>query len=119
MRLLADECCPAPIVAALRNAGHDVTHMLETNPGAPDTAVVEIAMAEGRVVVSEDYDFGELTIRHRLPIPGLVLLALGRQPMALRISRTLDVIGQLGEGLRAQLTVVEPQSHRTRALPQQ
>ena len=117
MRLLADECCPAPIVAALRAAGHDVLHMLEASPGVPDTAVVALAISEDRVVISEDYDFGELAIRHRLPLPGLVLLAFGRQPNTVRIERTLQVISGFGDQLRGRLTIIEPQSHRTRPLP--
>ena len=91
--------------------------MLEADPGAPDTVVADRAAAEDRVVISEDYDFGELAIRHRLPLPGLVLLAFGRQPTAIRISRTLDVVSGKGDDLRGRLPIIEPQSQRTRALP--
>jgi hypothetical protein len=36
MKLLADECCDAGIVAALRADGHDVLYALESLRGATD-----------------------------------------------------------------------------------
>jgi hypothetical protein len=36
VRLLVDECCDRRLVAALREAGHDVRYGLEIDPGASD-----------------------------------------------------------------------------------
>jgi len=56
MRLLADECCPAPVVAALRAAGHDVLYGLEWGPALSDLDIARAAQDEDRIVVTEDYD---------------------------------------------------------------
>ncbi len=69
MRLLADECCDAGLVLALRADGHDVLYSAETSQGASDEEVLERAFADDRVLLTEDKDFGELAVRQRLPDP--------------------------------------------------
>lgn len=56
-RLLADENVPAPAVAALRQAGHDVAWLLEDAPGTPDSGVLARAQQEHRVLITFDKDF--------------------------------------------------------------
>ena len=64
MKFLADECCDASLVSALRIDGHDVSYVLEVSPGATDDEVLDWALSEHRVLLTEDKDFGELV--HRL-----------------------------------------------------
>ena len=60
MHLLADECCDMAVVRELRDAGHDVLTIRETMPGADDEAVVQLALRDSRVLLTEDKDFGQL-----------------------------------------------------------
>ena len=60
MRWLADECVDAGLVLHLRADGHDVAYMAEIMPAASDLEVVTRARAEGRVLLTEDKDFGDL-----------------------------------------------------------
>ena len=60
MRFLADESCDFRVVRALRAAGHDVVAAIEATPGAEDAAVIEVAVRERRIFVTEDRDFGQL-----------------------------------------------------------
>lgn len=57
----------------LREAGHDVVSITERSPGISDDAVMRLAHAEGRIIVTFDRDYGELVFRHRLPAPQGVL----------------------------------------------
>ena len=102
---------------ALRVVGHDVAYLLERDPGAADQAAASTAQAEDRVLITEDFDFGELAVRHRFAMPGLMILAFGRQPIATRVRRVLETVSQVGEGLRRQITVVETDRERVRPLP--
>ncbi len=90
MRILADENIDAPIVAWLRSEGHDVTAVSEMAPGTDDASILPIAVEQKRVVMTFDSDFGELVIRRRLPVPGVILLRLRtRDPnMLLEFMRT-------------------------------
>lgn len=77
MRFLADENVPGPAVAALRERGHDVLSIKESMPGADDSAILDLAQREQRVVVTADTDFGELAFRSGLPAQcGIVLIRL-------------------------------------------
>ncbi|HUY31226.1 MAG TPA: DUF5615 family PIN-like protein [Pirellulales bacterium] len=60
MDFLADENVPRPLVAWIREAGHDVLHAPESQPGAEDTEWLSRAEVAGRVIVTSDKDFGEL-----------------------------------------------------------
>ena len=66
MKILADECCPANMVAALRNDGHDVVYVAETAPSTKDTNIIAWALREQRILVTEDRDFCELVFVNRM-----------------------------------------------------
>jgi predicted nuclease of predicted toxin-antitoxin system len=67
MRFLANENVPGPVVSALRERGHDVVWIQESMAGADDPVVLALAQTDGRVVVTNDTDFGELAFRSALP----------------------------------------------------
>ena len=116
MDFLADECCPKSIVVALRRAGHDVIHVQDDRDGADDVESAAIACRWDRVLITEDYDFGELVVRHEVRLPGLVMLALFAQSREARVQRVLEVVDRLGEALRGHITVVEPGRERVRPM---
>jgi predicted nuclease of predicted toxin-antitoxin system len=60
MKLLADEGVDGPVVAWLRNDGHDVAWIAEDSPGVGDDAILARAYAEGVVLITSGKDFGEL-----------------------------------------------------------
>jgi predicted nuclease of predicted toxin-antitoxin system len=74
MRLLADECCHVELVKILRDHGHDVVYIAEAQPSIVDTDVLSLATSLSRVLVTDDKDFGELTVRRMQPSCGVVLL---------------------------------------------
>jgi predicted nuclease of predicted toxin-antitoxin system len=61
MRFLADEGCDFAVVRALRDAGHDIAAIAEGHAGVTDLEVMAVAAREGRIVISEDKDFGQLS----------------------------------------------------------
>ena len=56
MNFLADESCPGPVIRALCKAGHDVIAIAEVTPGATDQQVLDRALSEKRVLITEDRD---------------------------------------------------------------
>jgi Domain of unknown function (DUF5615) len=61
--VLANENGPENVVVALKSDGHDVVWMRDVGPGSPDDQVLALALAEGRIVLTFDKDFGELAFR--------------------------------------------------------
>ena len=60
IRFLTDESCDFAVVRGLRAAGYDVVAISETARGAADLAVIAEAVAEERILISEDTGFGQL-----------------------------------------------------------
>jgi len=90
MRLLADENIDGRLVAALRKAGHEITWVAETMPGAVDAAVLETARTEEALLVTDDLDFGELVFRQRRATCGVLLLRLA----GLSAAHKADIVSQ-------------------------
>lgn len=90
MRLLLDECCGQRLATALRAAGYDLRHVRDAHCGADDEAVLALSRAQGRILVTNDRDFGELAVGNGDPVPGLILLRSmpdGRHPPSLSEQR--------------------------------
>lgn len=116
MRFLADECCPKPVVDTLRAMGHDVTYATESHRGCPDDQLLALAFRENRLVLTEDFDFGELAIRRGLPARGVILLAMGSESVAARVRRMQDLVSGHAEALPGHLTIVDARRIRVRPL---
>ena len=74
MRFLADESCDFSVVRALRSAGHDVLAVAELASGSDDVMVMDVALREGRVLLTEDKDFGQLVYAHSKQSSGVLLV---------------------------------------------
>ena len=68
MRLLADENFPLPAIEALRQAGYDVTWARTELPGTGDSALLDVAETDGRVLLTLDKDFWQIAIQRRKPL---------------------------------------------------
>ena len=117
MRFLADESCDAAIVRALREASHDVKSVSDAMRGATDRAVLDAALRERRLLLTEDKDFGELVFAGGAPTLGVLLL---RYPPAARWRVAQEVIDcaatRRGE-LAGAFVVIGPTRTRIRQLP--
>jgi predicted nuclease of predicted toxin-antitoxin system len=76
-KFLANENVPADAVSAAQAAGIDLVWVRDTMPGVTDDVVLAAAaaVADNRVLVTFDKDFGDLVFdRGRTASPGVVLL---------------------------------------------
>jgi predicted nuclease of predicted toxin-antitoxin system len=116
VRLLADECCDAGVVASLREAGHDVRYVLETDRGIDDVAVITSAASEERILLTEDKDFGDLVYRHGHPVTGVVLLRIDPSRRDYKWPRLNALIQRFGDRLAGNYTTVHEDRFRFRPL---
>ena len=117
MRFLADENVSRFVVERLRAAGFDVASVRETRPGASDKDVLDEADSRDRVLITEDRDFGELVVRQRLKVRGVILLELDRLPNAAEAELVAEIVRVHAKKLTGNLLVVEPTRVRIRPLP--
>lgn len=117
MRFLADENVSRLVIDRLRAAGREVISIGETKPGSLDNEVVNAADVEDCILITEDQDFGELVIRQRLGVRGLILLELDRLSNSAEADAVMDVISTHADKLLGNLVVIEPGRVRIRPLP--
>jgi hypothetical protein len=113
LRFLLDENVSPIIGKALSAQGHDVLLASSACRGSPDEDVVALAVAEDRVLISEDKDFGELAFRDRIRAPGLVRLVLPASEPEAKAKRLIAVLAGTPEP-RGGALVVEPNRTRFR-----
>lgn len=117
MRLLVDECCDPRLVAALRQAGHDVRYVLESDSGATDEEVVALSVEQDRILITEDKDFGEVAIRHGKALPGLILIRITPERRQRKPARVLTLLAKQGDRLSGSYAVVDETTVRLRPIP--
>jgi len=61
-RILADEHISKTVVAKLKSYGIDTVHVTEENlRGSPDTDLAQFAVEEGRIILTRDDDFKNIS----------------------------------------------------------
>jgi predicted nuclease of predicted toxin-antitoxin system len=114
VRWLVDECVAAPLVASLRASGFDVFYIAESAAGLSDEDVIEVALRDRRLLLTEDKDFGDLVFRRGRAVPGVVLMRIENKE--LKKIRLTAAIERYGEGLFGRYMVIEEGRFRSRQL---
>jgi len=71
LKLLADEDIARDMVTWLRKQGCDVLHAAETLVRQVDSVLLRTVETEGRLLLAEDKDFGEVVFRDGLNSHGI------------------------------------------------
>lgn len=108
MNFVADESCAGPVIQALRQAGHDVMAIAEVAKGATDEHVLERALKEGRVLITEDLDFGELVYARGQASAGVILLRFENRVRRAAPATVVEAVAKLGPRLQNAFAVFEP-----------
>ena len=90
--------------ATLTELGHDVESMLERDPRATDEEVLALALAEQRILITEDKDFGELVFVRRLPHPCIIRFT--DMPLAEKVEALRQLIEVHADAIEAGSIIV-------------
>ena len=112
---LADENFPRLAVAKLRTLGFDVAFIAELAPGLDDGGVAGEAVRRDAILPTFDRDFGELTFRHGVTVPGIVLFRLRQQPPWVVLA-FLETFFSSERTLRGYFTIASPGQVRQRPI---
>lgn len=106
MRFLVDECTGPAVARWLLDQGHDVFSVYETARGIDDDAVIARAVSEGRILVTNDKDFGEKVFRDGQIHAGIVLLRLQDDSASGKVAAIRGLLAFHTERLEGSFTVV-------------
>jgi predicted nuclease of predicted toxin-antitoxin system len=116
LKLLADENIAGDMVAWLRAQGCEVVHASEQLAQEADSVVLQAAEKEGRLLLTEDKDFGELVFRDRMNSHGVILLRMGKLTIAKRIERLTETWSVVQSNPSGCFIVITEKKIRVRAL---
>ena len=96
--------------------GYDVRWIGDFAPGISDRAVYKIATEDNRVILTDDKDFGELSVRFKLNAVGVVLLRISPKKKELRKEKVYELLERFQEKLTGHLVVIDSEKFRFRKL---
>jgi predicted nuclease of predicted toxin-antitoxin system len=106
--LLLDESAHLGLGPWLRSEGRDVTVVAIDHPASiDDREILKIAHREGRLLITQDTDFGELVVREGLPHAGVILLRLRVPSFHAQQARISHVFAALADRLDRLLVVTD------------
>jgi len=119
LRFLADMGMDVRVVEWLRAAGHDATHLRDENlHRLPDEDIFTKAVAERRVILAFDLDFGEIAAMASGHVTSVVLFRLRNTRRTNVIRRLEIVLRDFMEPLESRAVVLVEESRiRVRPLP--
>ena len=98
-KLLLDSCIANAVAVRLRADGHDVATVRERGADPGDLAILALATAEGRAIVTNDHDFGTLVFRDGAKHLGV--LRLRPLTSAALANRASELVKAHGDDLEA------------------
>jgi predicted nuclease of predicted toxin-antitoxin system len=105
---LADESCDFAAVRALRQHGYDVAAVAEWIGGASDDEVMRMALTSGRILLTEDKDFGQLVYANGQASRGVPLIRFPSRARSQLGPTVVAAVEQAGERLFGSFVVVQP-----------
>jgi len=114
VKIPADEGVDCPIVARLRQSGHQVWYIAEMEPGVSDETVLDLANREGAMLLTADKDFGELVFRQERMTGGIILIRLAGIPPVRKADIVASALEAHGGEMGQAFTVITPGAMRIR-----
>lgn len=114
-KFIVDECTGMAVVRFLRQQGYDTTAVSEAMPQAVDIDILQLAVTEERIVVTNDKDFGDMVFRDKRTHVGILLLRLADDSAGAKIRTVAAVLAGHGDKLANHFVVATEQNIRIRS----
>ena len=106
MRFLVDECTGPAVAHWLRQQKHEIFSVYEQARGMDDDAVLQKAVIENWILITNDKDFGEKVYRERRPHKGVVFLRLEDERAVVKIETLRRLLEHYADRLPSNFVVV-------------
>lgn len=112
-------CMDVRVTSWLNSHGHDATHLRDEGlQRLPNGDIFEKAIAESRVIVTFDLDFGEIVALSKGRKTGVILFRVRNTQASFVIQRLGNVISECADALaRGAIVIVEETRQRIREFP--
>jgi predicted nuclease of predicted toxin-antitoxin system len=107
MKIVADESVDFCIILRLRQKSIEVISIAEDSSGIKDEEVLNIAIKNNCLLITEDKDFGELTYRLKLDHKGILVIRVSDIPRNERIELVAELIERHFDELCDNFSVID------------
>ncbi len=114
MKFLVDECTGISVSIKLGQLGHDSISVIECMKGASDAEIMERAVEEKRIIITNDKYFGRLSGFYKLP--GMILLRLKDESIENKVKIVSSVIDSYSKMVPGNIVVVSEKKIRVQRL---
>jgi predicted nuclease of predicted toxin-antitoxin system len=112
MRFLVDECTGPAVAAWLQAQGHEIFSVYDSARGMDDNDIVQKALEENWILVTNDKDFGDQIYREHKSHHGVILLRLDDEGAKVKISVLEKLLHSYTDRLPEQFVVVTEEKVR-------
>jgi len=105
MRFIVDECTGPAVARWLQSQHHDVFSVYEQARGLDDEDILQRAIVDNRILITNDKDFGEMIFREEKAHKGVVLLRLDSERAANKIRVLEQLLDRYAEQLAGNFIV--------------
>jgi|SRR5208283_3845253 len=112
LKFVADVNIEKAIVDLLREKGFDIKWVTEFNPAMNDPALLRMATAQKRILLTNDKDFGEMVFLQKKLSHGTILLRVKGQQSNLKVRLVGRLIERHGDKLAGHFVVVTKDKFR-------
>jgi predicted nuclease of predicted toxin-antitoxin system len=116
LKFLVDESTGSAVASYLRAAGYDVLSAAESMSQAIDELVLDKAVEEQRILITNDKDFGELVFRSGKKFFGVILLRLRDESSENRVRVTKAVLKNFSDRIKGNFLVASEKRVRIRGI---
>ena len=95
--------------------GFDIKHIGIENPSVEDVSVIQTSLAENRLILTFDSDFGELVFRYGYTPPGVIYFRLASYQLTEPATILIHLL-QEGYSFENLFTVISPDTIRQRLI---
>ena len=107
MHFVVDESTGPSVARWLTSVRHDdVVSIYDDAPRLPDEDILDFAVRDDRIVITNDKDFGDLVFRDRRPHRGVILLSLANEHWSNKIAALERLFADLPHDLQECFVVV-------------
>lgn len=112
--IIADENIDAGIITFLRQNSINVISIYENNRGISDLEIIDLAVKNNAIVLTEDKDFGEWVFAHKKELLSVILLRYHYSEVKKIQKALINLILQYNEKLLSKFSVVTATKIRIR-----
>jgi predicted nuclease of predicted toxin-antitoxin system len=116
MKFLADENLEKPVVDWLRDEGYDVLYIAEKDSSIEDDKIIQLALKENRILITNDKDFGELVFHYGHITSGIILIRSKDKNSQKKLKLVKQVLKEIKNKIRGNFIVVNENGIRIKQI---